>query len=255
MSPSSDAIHIPHPETLVRIDPEAQLLENNHIVGFQANDLRSRPFNLLRSQIIKSLEARKWKLIGITSATPAAGKSFLSLNLAAALSCLPNQSIYLFDFDLRRCSLAKIFGLEGEVGLSEYLNGETDDLQSIGRKIGDGNLALFPSYSAVFNSAELVGGNRMQNLIAAMRHLPEDAIVICDLPPAFANDDTLMMTQKLDAYMLVLEQGITSKKQIQNTVSMLDPTPCLGTVLNRYSGVYADPYGYGDAAYSKYYSK
>ena len=248
-------IVIPSPSDLAHVSPDPQLLEDNHIVGFHGNDIRSRPFNLLRSQVTKAMDANNWKIIGVTSATPAAGKSFLSLNLAAALSCLPEQTVYLFDFDFRRCSLARALGIQGEAGLCEYLEGQTDDLHAIGRKIGDGNLALFSCFSPTENSAELVAGLRIQNLISAMRNLPDDAVIICDLPPAFANDDTLMITQKLDAYMLILEQGKTTKKQMQNTIALLHPTPCLGTALNRYSGGLTDGYGYGDAAYSKYYAK
>lgn len=252
----TENVIIPHPSDLAHVTPDPQLLEANHIVGFQGNDIRSRPFNLLRSQVAKTMEANNWKIIGVTSATPAAGKSFLSLNLAAALSCLPDQTVYLFDFDFRRCSLARAVGIDDEIGLCEYLDGQTDDLQTIGRKIGNGNLALFSCFASTQNSAELVAGRRIQDLITAMRTLPDDAIVICDLPPAFANDDTLMITQKLDAYMLILEQGITTKKQMQNTIALLQPTPCLGTALNRYSGGLTDPYGYsyGEKGYNKYYS-
>ncbi|WP_108810027.1 CpsD/CapB family tyrosine-protein kinase [Sphingorhabdus sp. Alg231-15] len=247
---------IPHPAQLDALMPVDDTLETNHIVGFDGNDIRSRPFNLLRSQVIKTLEANNWKLFGLTSATPAAGKSFLSLNLAAALSRLSDKTIYLFDLDLRRGSLADALGIEGKVGLGEFLSGKTDDLHSVGHRVGDGNLALFPCYRVKSNSAELLASKRFEALMAAIKNLPDDVIVICDLPPAFANDDTIMIAQFLDAYMLVIEQGITTKKQMNNTVSLLNPTPCLGTVLNRYVGGLIDPYGYGygSGAYNKYYS-
>lgn len=247
---------IPGPAELETLVPDVATLEANHIVGFDGNDIRSRPFNLLRSQVIKALDANDWKLFGTTSATPAAGKSFLSMNLAAALSRLSDKTIYLFDLDLRRGSLADALGIEGKVGLGEYLAGKTDDLRSVGRRIGDNNLVLFPCYRVKSNSAELIAGKRFASLMEAVKNLPDDVIVICDLPPAFANDDTIMISEYLDAYMLIIEQGITTKKQMNNTVDLLKPTPCLGTVLNRYVGGLIDPYGYGygGSEYSKYYS-
>ncbi|MEP3224693.1 MAG: CpsD/CapB family tyrosine-protein kinase [Parasphingorhabdus sp.] len=247
---------IPHPSQLEALVPAEETLEENQIVGFDGNDIRSRPFNLLRSQVIKTLESNSWKLFGLTSATPAAGKSFLSMNLAAALSRLSDKTIYLFDLDLRRGSLATALGIESKTGLGEFLSGKTDDLSSVGRRIGDSNLALFPCHRVKSNSAEMLASKRFEALMAAIKDLPDDVVVICDLPPAFANDDTIMIAQHLDAYMLVIEQGITTKKQMNNTVSLLKPTPCMGTVLNRYVGGLIDPYGYGygSGAYNKYYS-
>lgn len=253
---SSAPVRIPTPEELEALVPDEETLEANHVVGFDGNDIRSRPFNLLRSQVTKELEAQEWKVFGLTSATPAAGKSFMSLNLAAALSRLAEKTVYLFDFDLRRGSLAEALGIQGKLGLGEFLEGKTDDLSAVGRRINDSNLVLFPCYRVQRNSAELLAGKRFEALMAGIRNLPDDAIVICDLPPAFANDDTLMIAQHLDAYMLVIEQGITTKKQMNNTVALLSPTPCLGTVLNRYVGGLIDPYGYGygSGAYNKYYA-
>ncbi|QTD56251.1 CpsD/CapB family tyrosine-protein kinase [Parasphingorhabdus cellanae] len=252
----SGPVVIPHPAQLEAFIPDEATLEANHIVGFDGNDIRSRPFNLLRSQVIKTLDSNGWNLFGTTSATPAAGKSFLSMNLAAALSRLSEKTIYLFDFDLRRGSLAEALGVEGKNGLGEYLAGKTDDLHSVGRRIGDSNLVVFPCYRVKTNSAELLASKRFDALMEAVKSLPNDVIVICDLPPAFANDDTIMIAQHLDAYMLIIEQGITTKKQMNNTVALLKPTPCLGTVLNRYVGGLIDPYGYGygGSEYSKYYS-
>ncbi len=252
----SGPVAIPHPSQLDIFTPDEATLEANHIVGFDGNDIRSRPFNLLRSQVVKTLESNDWNLFGTTSATPAAGKSFLSMNLAAALSRLSDKTIYLFDFDLRRGSLAEALGVDSKVGLGEYLAGQTDDLQSVGRRIGESNLVLFPCYRVKTNSAELLASKRFDALMDAIKNLPDDVIVICDLPPAFANDDTIMIAQYLDAYMLIIEQGITTKKQMNNTVALLKPTPCLGTVLNRYVGGLIDPYGYGygGSEYSKYYS-
>ena len=36
---------------------------------------------------------------------------------------------------------------------------------------------------------------------------------------------------------------------------MLDPVPCLGTVLNRYAGGILDAYGYGSSYYDSYYDQ
>ena len=236
------------------------MLDSDHlaarkIVGFDSRDIRSRAFNLLRSQVTKRMSQNGMKILGITSAAPNAGKSFISANLAAALSRLRNRDVYLVDFDLRRGSLAREFGLQSGRGLGLFLEDKVPDLRDIGHQVGENGFAFFPCFASMDRSAELFAGGQFKALIAGMRALPDNAIVLCDLPPAFANDDTAVICEDVDAFLMVVEQGVTTRKQVLHTREMLHPTPCLGSVLNRYDGGWSDPYGYGYSnPYGKYYT-
>ena len=245
-------VRIPKAAELPALTIDAARLRAQRIVGFSSRDIRARSFNLLRSQVMKQLAQRGHNLLGITSAAPAAGKSFLSLNLAASLSQRRDRPVYLFDFDLRRGSVAKALGIEG-VGIGAHLAGEVDDLAKVGRRIGEDGFVLFPAFAEEETSVDLFASSRFEALIAGMRHLPAESIILCDLPPAFANDDAATITQQLDAFLLVVEQGETTKKQVQGALDMLQPAPCIGTVLNRYNGGWSDPYGYGYGDYASYY--
>ena len=55
------------------------------IFGFDSLDPRSRSFNLIRAKLLEFQTERGWRLIGVVSATPNVGKSFIAANLAAAL--------------------------------------------------------------------------------------------------------------------------------------------------------------------------
>lgn len=232
---------------------DAAAVKAHHIVGFESRNLEARPFNLLRTQVAKKCEQSEWSLIGLTSAEPGAGKSFVALNLAAALSRIGKRPVYLFDFDFSRASIAKAFGVEPAIGLSDFLSGRVDNLDGIGWRVEGTGLAVFPTARTESSSAPLLSGPRFKALIDMIRSRSEPSLIICDLPPAFANDDAMIAVQHLDAYLLVVESGKTTKSQLADTVAMLDPAPRLGTVLNRYDGGFADPYGYG--AYSSNYSK
>lgn len=245
---------IPAFDRLEPFTPNARILTENHVVAFNTRVMDARPFTLLRAQVLKKMRAAKWKLIGVTSATPEVGKSFVAANLAAALSRLSDVHTYLLDLDLRRASQSRTFGLEGSAGLTEYLAGENVRLSSIGRRVVSTNLALFSCFPSQVNSAELLVGPRFQALIGAMRALPDDAVVICDLPPVFANDDAMIVAQELDAFLFVVEEGVTTKKQVREAMRLLEPAPCLGTILNRYKGGMGDQYGYGyGMKYGSYY--
>ncbi len=232
-------------------------LRETGIYGFDSKDMRSRPFTLLRAQMLRIARARGWKLIGITSPTPRVGKSFVASNLAAALARTPDLHTYLFDFDLRRSTIAKNFRLTGGFGVSQFLDGTITDLRQVARSIPGENLTIFPSFPNDAASDELVASTRMDSLIAAMKQLPENTICLCDLPPVFANDDAVIISQKIDAYLMVVEDGVTTRKQVRDSFRLLSPAPCIGTVLNRYNaGLVADDYGYGygqNKRYGSYY--
>lgn len=244
---------IPLEDRLPAVEVDFAALDSRDVVGFNSRDMRSRSFNLLRKQVLKEMREKNWRLLGITSATPEAGKSFLSANLAAAMAQLPDIRVYLFDLDLRRASLAEKFGVTGERGLTDFLNGTVDSLEAVGQHLSNLHLTIFPCFSSRVNSAELLAGERFTRLAEAMQSLPDDVVVLCDLPPAFANDDAMTIIQQLDAYLFVIEEGITTKAELREAMGLLAPAPCVGTVLNRFSAGPLDPYGaYGK--YARYYS-
>ena len=250
---STGYVRVPTLAELPVVAIDTHELRQKRIVGFSSRDIRARSFNLLRSQVLKQLDDSNGRLLGITSAAPAAGKSFISLNLAAALAQQHDRPIYLFDFDLRRGSIARALDQDG-VGIGTYLSGETDDLRLIGRRVGEEGFGFFPAIADSHVGVDLFTSPRFQGLIAAIRRLPKDAVVLCDLPPAFANDDAATITQQLDGFLMVVEQGETTQKQVTGALDLLRPATCLGTILNRYDGGWSDPYGYGYGdKYATYY--
>lgn len=243
---------IPGQSELALFTPDWQVLESNHIVGFNSRHVSSRPFSLLRSQMVKRMKARGHKLVGVTSPAPGAGKSFLTANLAATLSRLPNHQIHVFDLDVRRASLSANFGLLGEIGFERFLAGETDDLRKVGRHVEGTNLSLYPCYTNDLETMPLLASERFAAFIASLRTLGDDHIVLFDMPPVFANDDAMVVASQIDAYLMVIEQGRNSQKQVTDAMRLLDPSDCIGSVLNRYDGGVGDPYGYSYGAYGKY---
>ncbi len=230
---------------------------NDAIVGFRSRDERSRPFNLLRTQIIR-LAATGVRIIGITSATPRVGKTFVASNLAASLARLPEWQTVLFDLDLRRGSVAERFNIPVEKGMTEYLAGQTDDLAGLAWGIEGQQLTIYPAAVRRVLSSELLASARFQQLIDAMRALPEQSIVLLDLPPVFANDDAMIVGELIDGYLMVVEDGVTTAKQIRDAMRLMKSVRCFGTVLNNYvKGFSGGDYGYGygkGSGYADYYN-
>lgn len=226
------------------------------IVGFNSRREQSRPFNLLRGQLLQLADKRDLRIVGVTSATPKVGKSLTAVNLAASLSRTPGLKTYLFDFDLRRSSVSNYMRIPNDTGLTEYLDGRLPDLNGCAWAVEGEALSIFPTSPQKVQSAELLAGKRMDHLIRAMRNIPHPSICILDMPPVFANDDALLLSRYIDGYLLVIEDGRTTTKQARNAVRLLKPKGFLGSVLNRFQGGFGSDdygYGYGSTSYSDYY--
>lgn len=227
------------------IDISDDIRDSNRLIGFESHDERARAFNLLRSQLLKDSADKSVRMIGITSATPSAGKSFVSLNLAAALSKITDRKVLLCDFDLRRGSILEGLETTVEEDVASYLRGEVEDWRSAVFRIADSDLYVLPCIKRLRRSGELLTSQRFEDLIEGLRALPPEIMVICDLPPVFASDDAMLTAANLEAYVLVVEYGRNTESQVRESMAMLAPTPCLGTILNRYRGGFFDAYGYG----------
>jgi Mrp family chromosome partitioning ATPase len=240
-------------ERLPTVELDRIHLAEHKIVGSNSRDSRSRAFNLLRTRLVNILEGHSPRLVGITSATPAAGKSFISANVAMSLAKVAEGPVILVDLDLRRGSVATELGLDAtRGGVSDFLAGEAK-LQDIAVRVADLPLTVLPTQVVNHESAELLVGDRFISLVGALRRQAANAVVLFDLPPVFANDDAMLSIGHLDGYILVVDSTETSKAHVQEAMSMLAPGRCLGTVLNRYTGRMFEKYGYGSYAYAKYY--
>ena len=85
---------------------DSAIAKSKGVYGFDSLDPRSRPFNMIRAKLHELRSLRGWRLFGIVSATPKVGKSFIALNVAAALSRDPRFETTAVDLDLRRASLS-----------------------------------------------------------------------------------------------------------------------------------------------------
>jgi Mrp family chromosome partitioning ATPase len=195
-------------------------------------------------------------MLGIASATPNVGKSFVSANLAAALSRDPRFQTYLLDLDLRRGTIKDIFGIEPDTTIVEYLE-DSHSSEVLRGYVPEGQeLIIIPSTTAEVHSAELLASDRATALFRAMRNSDERNFFICDLPPVFANDDAAIIMESLDGYVIVAQDGKTTARELEATVGMLGHERLAGIVLNKYrGGLVSEGYGIEERYASEYYAR
>jgi protein-tyrosine kinase len=224
-----DSIRYTKTQTVI-IDPD--VLRNNRIIMGLYNDPRADLFRVLRTNVLRQLRENNWNSFAITSVTPGAGKTFISLNLAIAIAMEGNQSVLIVDADLKRPALGKYLGLQCEFGLVDYLKGGVS-LEDILINPGIERLVVLPGKDCSINSSELISSRKMVNLIKEIKSHYESRIIIFDLPPLFAADDALAFMPYVDGALLVVEDGKNTSDELQHSMHILEQTNLLGLVLNK----------------------
>jgi Mrp family chromosome partitioning ATPase len=218
------------------------------IYGFDSIDSRSRSFNLIRAKLLEFRRDRQWRMIGIVSATPNVGKSFISANIAASLSRDPRLQTYVVDLDLRRGSLTDLFGVNaGNNSLRDYLEEAPGADRPAAVGLEGESLLVMPTVPGLVHSAELLAGARAQNLFRAMRSSDERNYFVLDMPPVFANDDASTTVARLDAYVVVAEEGRTKTREVKDAIALLGENRLAGVIMNKYrGGLMSEGYGVDD---------
>jgi len=217
----------------VRTNPE--LLRERRVITGLKNDAQADIFRILRTAVLRKLRAGNWNALAITSPTPGAGKSLVTVNLAIALAMEVNQTVLVVDADLRNPNVGWFFGLHVEKGLLDYLR-EDIPLQEILINPGFERLVVLPGNGSSGHSSELLSSPKMFDLVRELKSKYESRIILFDLPPLLAADDTLLFMPNFEAALLVVEDGRNTPDEIRRSLRILEDTELAGVVLNKVKG-------------------
>jgi succinoglycan biosynthesis transport protein ExoP len=189
-------------------------------------------YRMLRTNIQFAAIDRPAKSLVVTSPTPGVGKTVTAANLAMIMARADLKTIVV-DSDLRLPSLHKVFQVSN-------LDGLTDLLRSPEREIGDQylkypgieNLQLITSGPLPPNSSEMLGSERMADLIQRLEEMAD--VVIFDSPPVLPVTDAVVLSQRVNGVILVVEAGRSRRDTTRECLVRLNQAGAnlLGVVLN-----------------------
>jgi capsular exopolysaccharide synthesis family protein len=194
-----------------------------------------RAYKILRTRVLRRLEANQWHSFAVTGVTVGEGKTLTAINLAIALAQDPSTWVALIDLDLQRPRVAEYLGMRsvrGEKGLSDYLQGNAS-FENIVYAPDIERLAVIPNFSPMVNSSELLTSPRMAELMQALEAETPRRILIFDMPPVLAADDVLAFAPQIDGLLLVVAEGTTDRSSLKSAKEVLAEMNLLGVVLNR----------------------
>src|SRR5438270_7817546 len=164
---SAAPIEMPSIEPVV-VDQFSQFQTLNALVPPQSrvvcvtdkDSLAAEKFRFLGVRLRQLQQNRQLKKMLITSTIPQEGKSTVAANLACALAQRTQQKTLLIDGDLRRPSVAKLFGLGKIAGVVDWLQGEGGPTTSI-YHLQNAGMWVLPAGSTVRNPMELLQSGRL----------------------------------------------------------------------------------------------
>ncbi|MDE6321758.1 MAG: polysaccharide biosynthesis tyrosine autokinase, partial [Muribaculaceae bacterium] len=150
-------------------------------------------------------------VIAITSFNPGSGKSFITVNLATAVAIKGNK-VLVIDGDMRHGS-ASNYVASTKVGLSDYLSGETDDLDSLMVTPDDvPTMQVLPVGTVPPNPTELLESPRFGEMIAKLRDKYD--YILIDCPPIEVVADAQIIDQFVDRTIFVVRAGLLERSML-----------------------------------------
>jgi protein-tyrosine kinase len=219
-------------EPAPEVELDCDYLRSQRMFAFDGQDLRSRSFDLLRTEVLRSMDLKGWRTVAVTSPTPNCGKTLTAINLALSMARQPERQVFLADLDLRKPRVAGSLGLDCREGVLGVLEGRIGmESATLRARAGTSHLEILPT-GPTANSSDLVSSNEMKRLL---HNITGDGsrIVILDLPPLLTGHDAISIVPEVDCVLLVAAVGISKVSEIEECKKYLQGSDLVRFVLNK----------------------
>jgi capsular exopolysaccharide synthesis family protein len=211
---------------------------------------------MLRARITHAGASERVKVVAVTSALAAEGKSSIALSLAR-VTALSGRKVILVDCDVRRRSLNHMLCIEPTVGIAQVLRGETSWREATGSDEFSG-AHILPAAVEEFTAEDLFDSGAMRDLMRELSGAYD--LVLLDCAPVLTLAEVRDLAAMADGVVLVARRNSTEVAALQTAVHELKAVNAqiLGVAFN---GVdmhapgrlsYADPLYFSHAERRKY---
>ena len=225
------------------------------VVKPQKRDIINEAFRVIRTnfEFMTNDKDNPRKVVLLTSANPSSGKSFLTINIAAALA-ISGKKVLVMDLDLRMATSSKLVN-SPEKGITGYLAGQYPDCPVFPVENYPG-MDYIPVGKIPPNPAELLLSDRLEKLINEKR--ADYDYIFLDTPPVELVADTSIIKKWVDMTIFVIRAELLEREMIPVIQQYYDEKKFnnLTTLLNGTTsahGRYGYHYGYHSYGYGGSY--
>ena len=190
-----------------------------------------------------ALSAKQGKVIVISGEAPNIGKSFISSNLAETFSQL-NKKVLIIDADMRRGELHKIFTVNQNSGLGDYLTEAGASLNDYIHPTSFEFIDFMPRGKHPYNPASLLSTDKFSKMLLELVSIYD--YIIIDTPPVLAVSDAIITAQYADKVLMITRYNSSIEGQLAYAVRQMQKSNIIvdGIVLNDVVRGITDKYSY-----------
>ena len=194
------------------------------------NSVLAEHYRQLRTRITKEMDNHGHKTLLVAGAMPGSGATSVACNLAQACVAAGKKTL-LIDTNFRRSRVHTAFGLLESPGLAETLTDPESFFKHIQRSTGTG-LDVLSAGSKNLRIVERLGTQAMG--VALAQASTEYDIIILDVAPAIVAGDATMLSNRVDATMLVVRAMNEKRGQVARLKNELSDSRSefLGVLVN-----------------------
>lgn len=209
-------------------------------------DALTESFRILRANLgFLATQNKEKKVITCISFNPGAGKTFVSLNLAACFSFM-DKKVIILDLDLRKATLSNLTKTKKLKGISHYLSDESIEINEIIHpNLFGSKIDMMPAGAIPPNPSELLISERLDQLIAELKSM-YDYILIDNVPIGMVAD-SVIIDRATDINIFIIRSGKLDRSQLSELEQLYKNHKLknMGVVLNGVDKHSEFGYGYG----------
>ncbi|EQB2469852.1 polysaccharide biosynthesis tyrosine autokinase [Klebsiella quasipneumoniae] len=215
-------------------------------------DLAIEAIRGLRTSLHFAMMEARNNVLMISGASPNAGKTFVSSNLAAVISQTGKKVLFI-DTDMRKGYTHELFNESNTNGLSDILSGRVEINKAI-KTIKSAGFDYISRGMAPPNPAELLMHRRFSELLNWASENYD--IVVLDTPPILAVTDAAVIGNYAGTTLLVARFELNTAKEIEVSLKRFEQSGVLvkGCIFNGVVKKASSYYGYGYNHYGYSYS-
>lgn len=215
-------------------------------------DLAIEAIRGLRTSLHFAMMEARNNVLMISGASPNAGKTFVSSNLAAIIAQTGKKVLFI-DTDMRKCYTHKLFNLSNDNGLSDVLSGKIEVSKAI-KKVSSAGFDYISRGMVPPNPAELLMHRRLGELITLVSQSYD--IVILDTPPILAVTDAAIIGNYVGTTLLIARFEQNTTKEIEVSFKRFEQSGVIvkGCILNGVVKKASSYYSYGYSHYGYSYT-